>query len=163
MSLAFALLLLSAAESVPQNLQVPADQKLLFQLHGKGFQIYSCKASDSGVGWALKAPDAQLTGSSGSVVAKHYVGPTWEAIDGSSVVGKAVANAPSPDAASVPWLLLTATVHQGRGTMNNVQTIQRLHTEGGKAPASGCDNAHAGSETRVPYQADYLFYGLNSK
>jgi hypothetical protein len=42
--------------------------------------------------------------------------------------------------------------------LSRATSIQRLNTKGGKAPASGCDAAHAGQEVRVPYSADYLFY-----
>ena len=36
--------------------------------------------------------------------------------------------------------------------------IQRLATEKGPAPATGCDDAHLGTEVLVPYAADYFFY-----
>jgi hypothetical protein len=109
----------------------------------------------------LKAPDAKLLGSSGEVIGRHFAGPTWEAKDGSRVVGKPAANVPSPEPQSVPWLLLNAVGHEGSGTMSNVLNIQRLNTQGGKAPAGGCDKEHVGTETRVAYQADYLFFGKN--
>jgi hypothetical protein len=37
--------------------------------------------------------------------------------------------------------------------------IQRLNTRGGSAPADGCSTAaDVGSQTLVPYSADYYFY-----
>ena len=63
------------------------------------------------------------------------------------------------DKDAIPWLLLTAAEHSGSGLMNSVTHIQRLNTKGGKAPAAGCDASHVGDETRVPYTADYFFYG----
>jgi hypothetical protein len=36
------------------------------------------------------------------VFAKHYAGPTWEAADGSKIVGKALANEPAPKAGAIP-------------------------------------------------------------
>jgi hypothetical protein len=155
----FAAVALFLAAAAPANLQPPPDQKLLLQLHGKGDQIYVCKGADSGFAWTLKAPDARLLGSGGDLAGRHFAGPTWEAKDGSRVTGKAIANAPSPDSRSIPWLLVTAVGHEGNGAMSNVLSIQRLNTEGGKAPDEGCDGGHAGIEIRVPYQADYLFYG----
>ncbi len=94
----------------------------------------------------------------GKPFGKHFTGPSWEATDGSRVTGKAVANAPSPDANSIPWLLVNILSHDGTGVLSRATTIQRLNTKGGKAPASGCDAAHVGQELRVPYSADYLFY-----
>jgi hypothetical protein len=145
--------------TLPSNLRVPATQKLLFQAHGVGGQIYTCKAATGTYAWTLEAPDAQLLDIHGEVLGRHFAGPTWEAKDGSSVVGKAVATAASPDPHSVPWLLLDAIRHEGNGRMNQVLSIQRLDTKGGKAPANGCDDSHVGAETRVPYEAEYYFYG----
>jgi Protein of unknown function (DUF3455) len=65
---------------------------------------------------------------------------------------------PSPDADSIPWLLVNVVSHEGSGVLSRASSIQRLNTKGGKAPASGCDSATAGKEVRVPYSADYLFY-----
>jgi hypothetical protein len=73
-------------------------------------------------------------------------------------VGKAAANAPSPDADSIPWLLVKVVSHEGTGLLTPVSSIQRINTKGGKAPASGCDVGHAGQEVRVPYSAEYLFF-----
>ena len=91
---------------------------------------------------------------------KHFAGPSWESTDGSRVIGKAVANAPSPDADAIPWLLVSVVSHEGTaaGVLSRATSIQRLNTKGGKAPASGCDASHAGQEVRVPYSAEYLFY-----
>jgi hypothetical protein len=58
----------------------------------------------------------------------------------------------------IPWLLLTAIDHQGDGAFRNISSIQRLQTKGGKPPASGCDAAHKGQESRSHYTAVYYFY-----
>ncbi len=158
-AIAFATLSLAAnAQDIPQKLQPPANEYLLFQLHAKGDQVYVCKNDGSQFAWTLKAPDAKLFDQSGKPFGKHFAGPTWEANDGSRVVGKAVANVPSPDANSVAWLLVTVMSHEGNGQMTNVTTIQRVNTKGGKAPATGCDAAHADKEFRAPYSADYRFF-----
>ena len=39
-----------------------------------------------------------------------------------------------------------------------VTSIQRVNTNGGIAPATGCDDSHAGNEARVAFSADYYFY-----
>jgi hypothetical protein len=158
-SAAFFLFSISAnAQQVPKELQPPAGEQLLLQVHAKGDQIYSCKADGGQFAWTLKAPDAQLFDKSGKVFGKHFAGPSWEASDGSRVAGKAVANAPSPDADSIPWLLVTVVSRNGDGKLARVTSIQRINTKGGKAPASGCDAAHAGREERAPYTADYVFF-----
>jgi hypothetical protein len=148
----------AAAQQVPPQLQPPATEQLLLQLHAKGDQVYTCKEGVTQFAWTLKAPDAQLFDKEGKPFGKHFAGPSWQANDGSLVTGKAVANAPSPDPDSIPWLLVTVLTHDGSGVLSRATSIQRLNTKGGKAPATGCDSTHAGQEARIPYTADYLFY-----
>jgi hypothetical protein len=105
----------------------------------------------------LSRPDAKLFNDAGEQVGSHFAGPTWEWSDGSRVIGKAVANA-TPDPDSIPWLLLTATDHQGHGVMEKITSIQRLSTKGGKAPAAGCNVSHKSQEVRSHYTAVYYFY-----
>ena len=147
-----------AAQQVPQQVQPPASERLFLQVHAKGDQVYTCKSTSAQFTWTLKAPDAQLFDKDGKPFGKHFAGPSWEANDGSRVTGKAIANAPSPDANSIPWLLVNIVGHDGAGVLSRATTIQRLNTSGGKAPSSGCDASHADQEIRVPYSADYLFY-----
>ncbi len=149
---------LCAAQQPPPQLQPSANEQLLLQVHAKGDQIYVCKSDVAQFTWTLKAPDAQLFDKDGKPFGKHFAGPSWEANDGSRVTGKAVANAPSPDADSIPWLLVNVISHDGSGVLSRATTSQRLNTKGGKAPATGCDAAHLGQELRVPYSADYVFY-----
>jgi Protein of unknown function (DUF3455) len=148
----------SAAQQLPPQLQPPANEQLLLQVHAKGDQVYICQEGVTQFVWTLKAPDAQLFDKDGKPFGKHFAGPSWQAADGSRVTGKAVANVPSPDSDSIPWLLATIVSHDGSGVLSRATTIRRLNTKGGKAPASGCDAAHAGQEIRSPYSADYLFY-----
>jgi hypothetical protein len=154
----FALSFSTTAQQVPQQLQPPAGEQLLLRVHAKGDQVYICKEGATGFSWGLKAPDAQLFDKDGKPFGKHFAGPSWEANDGSRITGKAVANVPSPDADSIPWLLVNIVSHEGTGVLSRVTSIQRLNTKGGKTPTSGCDSPHAGQEVRVPYSADYLFY-----
>jgi hypothetical protein len=144
---------------IPQQLQPPPNEQVLLRVHAKGDQVYTCKGDSAQFTWTLKAPDAQLFDKDGKPFGKHFAGPSWEANDGSRVTGKAAASAPSPDANSIPWLLVTVVSHEGiSGVLSHATTIQRLNTNGGKPPASGCDAAHAGEEVRAPYSADYIFY-----
>src|ERR1700756_4834888 len=148
-----------AAQEVPEKLRPPSNEQLLFRVHAKGDQVYTCKGEAGQFAWALKAPDAQLFDKDGKPFGKHFAGPSWEATDGSRVTGKAVANVPSPDPNSIPWLLVKVVSHDGAGVLSPVTSIQRRNTKNGKAPGSGCDGSHLGEELRVAYSADYLFYG----
>lgn len=148
----------TSAQEIPPQLQPPPNEKLLLDLHAKGDQIYTCKNDTNQFSWTLKAPDAQLFDKDDKPAGKHFAGPSWQSTDGSKVTGKAVANVPSPDANSIPWLLVKVVTHEGKGVLESVTTIQRLNTKGGKAPNTGCDAANAGKELRVPYTATYRFY-----
>jgi len=146
---------------VPDNLKVPDGQAVLLKALGKGVQIYNCKAradDPSKFEWSFKAPEANLTNEHGEKIAKHYAGPTWEANDGSKVVGEVQKKADAPRPGAVPWLLLKAKSNEGTGTFARVTYIQRVDTEGGVAPAAGCDQAHVNTEARVDYRANYYFY-----
>jgi len=151
----------SAAPGVPEQLQVPAGRVLTLETHATGVQIYECQPSKDDptrFAWMFKAPEAKLFDDAGKEIAKHYAGPTWEANDGSKVIGELVAKDSGPNPTAVPWLLLSAKSTAGTGVFSKTQFIQRLHTAGGTAPAQGCDRAQVGREARVPYTADYLFY-----
>jgi len=138
--------------------QGPAAKPAAIEAFAKGVQIYTCKLSASGYAWALQAPDAILSDAKGHAIGKHFAGPSWQAGDGSVVVGEPLAASPSPDAGAVAWLVLHAKSHSGNGDMASVQYIVRTRTEGGAAPPNGCDATHAGAERRVPYSAVYLFF-----
>ena len=162
---AFALPVLFAAgaapaQNVPQQLQPPGSPSVVLRANAQGSQIYVCgaKAGGGGYEWTLKAPDAVLADTAGRQVARHYGGPTWEAPDGSKVMGEAAARVDAPGGQAIPWLLLKAKSHDGNGQFTGVSYIQRIETRGGVAPTSGCDAAHIGEEDRVPYTAVYVFY-----
>jgi len=154
-----------AALTVPAALAVPAGQVLVLAARGIGEQIYECAAAKDGAAsstWTLKAPQAQLRDAAGNALGKHYAGPTWESNDGSKVIGEVVSKSEAPDADAIPWLLLRAKSTSGSGRFSSITSIQRVHTLGGKAPATPCDGAPSGKEARVPYAADYLFYAAPS-
>lgn len=146
---------------VPADLDVSVTQELAWQARAAGVQIYVCAAGSDATrfSWSLKAPEADLFDSAGNRIGWHYSGPTWEAVDGSKVGATVKARAEAPDGKAVPWLLLSATSNTGSGVLARVASIQRVNTEGGSSPAApGCDQAHVGAETRVPYSATYYFY-----
>ena len=127
-------------------------------LLGKGVQVYACAQAEAGYAWRLKAPDAILIDPAGHQVGRHFAGPSWQAEDGSTVVGAAMATGQAPQAGAIPWLVLAAKSHAGEGMFAGVSTIVRSATQGGAAPATGCDADHAGAELRVDYSATYTFF-----
>jgi Protein of unknown function (DUF3455) len=158
----FSLPLALAQTTVPEALQVPADQQLLMEVAATGDQIYVCQAKadqPSTYEWTLKAPEALLYDRQGQTIGHHYGGPTWELNDGSQIVGQLQARADAPDATAIPWLLLQVKSHAGQGEFSAVNWIQRIHTVGGKAPQTGCDMTQQNQEVHVPYSADYYFFG----
>jgi Protein of unknown function (DUF3455) len=150
---------------IPQALQVPSNQALMLQTRATGVQIYDCKPARSDPSryeWTFRAPEADLFDDAGRKIGKHYAGPSWEAIDGSTVVGEVKARDDGPDPNAIPWLLLTAKSKSGIGVMAKTASVQRLQTSGGSAPAEACTQAQAGKEARVPYKALYYFYEIKS-
>ena len=153
----------ASAPTVRGPLRVPAPQSLIKVLHATGVQIYECqpaKADAAQFEWAFKGPEAVLSTKAGKNIGKHYGGPTWEANDGSRVVGEVVASSPSSKPNSIPWLLLRAKAISGNGLFGHVQFIQRLNTVGGSVPGGGCTRQQAGQQLRAAYTADYAFYGV---
>jgi hypothetical protein len=131
----------------------------------KGVQIYECRANTDNADqyeWILKAPEADLFDARGKKIGHHYRGPSWASIDGSKVTGEVKASESSTDPNAIPWLLLTAKTHEGRGIFSRVNSIQRLETHGGKAPSGGCDQSAIGKQLQVPYTAVYYFYDSKS-
>ncbi len=158
-ALAAAATIASAAEDIPLEIAVPAGEQLVLRAHADGVQIYTCTVIGAVAQWTLKGPEAQLRDTKGAVVVHHSAGPTWKHLDGSEITGKAVAHADAPDRHSIPWLLLGVVGHGGAGTLAHVTHVQRIHTHDGQAPPPAqCDAAKQGTETRVTYSADYLFY-----
>jgi len=139
--------------NMPLGLAPAADQDLAFALDASGTQNYQCQANGT---WLFIAPEADLFQiGQDHVTGQHYVGPTWEWIDGSTVVA-AKAAAAQPDLNSIPWLLLNAKSHGPIiGKMTEVTAVQRLMTVGGNAPMGACT---PGTSIGVDYTARYFFY-----
>jgi hypothetical protein len=96
--------------------------------------------------------------------------PTWQSsFDSSKVWGQALQTIPAgsdascPNAGAIGCLLLQAIGSEqgpaGGKVMTKTTYIQRLNTNGGSAPASGCSvPTDVGKQTLVPYSADYYFF-----
>jgi Protein of unknown function (DUF3455) len=145
----------AVAKDIPAKLAPPQERPLVGKYAAKGVQIYACRVEGVANEWEFKAPEAELTDAQGRPFAKHYAGPTWEARDGSKIVGKVLANEPAPKAGAIPWLLLSAD-SSGSGVLAGVRFAQRVNTSGGVKPTGACPTA--GTERRVKYMADYIFY-----
>ena len=140
----------SIAQTAKESIDVPPHSRLVLRAVGSGDQVYGCVNGS----WELKAPDAKLLNQDGSIIGRHFAGPTWQLKDGSWVKGQAVAKQVAPDANAVPWLLLESV--GGTGRLGTVRFIQRTGTHGGNAPDGSCSQS---AMLRVPYTATYSFYG----
>jgi hypothetical protein len=151
---------LSLASAAPaQNpTSPPPSQHPILTVTGQGVQIYTCQQSATGPQWVFQAPEATLIDASGSPVGTHGAGPIWKSNDGSSVKGDLLQKSSSPEATSIPWLLLKAVNPSGSGIMTRVEYIRRSDTHGGAVPTTGCDAQHLDTLARVPYTATYTFY-----
>ncbi len=173
-----------APPSVPAGIEVEPGNELFLVGHGVGTQNYIClpsSASPSGFAFTLFTPQATLFNGLKQVTT-HFFSPnnhpddpadkgvirvTWEhSRDTSTVWAELVkqssdANFVAPGA--VAWLKLKRVGAQegpgGGDTLTATSFIQRLNTQGGLAPASGCAAlADVGKKAFVPYTADYFFY-----
>lgn len=142
------------------KLRPPADEKVAFVLKAEGVQIYACKPSPKdpyAYAWSFVAPEATLS-EGGTVIGRHYGGPTWESSSDRSSVKGAARERQDGGAGNIPWLLLGATPAETDGKFAKVTSVQRVATKGGVEPTGGCDASKVGQEMRVPYTADYVFY-----
>jgi hypothetical protein len=145
------------APDVPGEIAVPEGNKVFLVGHAIGVQIYSC----NGVVWSSATPRANLYNDQGKLIITHFAGPTWQAMDGSRVVGRAEASVIVDDTA-IPWVRLvaasTAAGPDGDRLMATTY-IQRIRTTGGHTPpAAECNATTAGTVAEVPYTADYYFW-----
>jgi hypothetical protein len=95
---------------------------------------------------------------------------TWQSsLDSSRVWGQTLhaipagSDASCPNKGSIGCLLLQSIGSEkgpaGGTTMTRITFIQRLNTQGGSAPATGCAVAtDVGKQALVPYTADYYFF-----
>src|SRR5512132_2815555 len=92
------------APDVPPEIRVDqANNKVFLIGHAIGVQIYTCNGST----WSSAVPRANLYADNGKLIITHFAGPTWQAKDGSMVVGHAEASVTVDDTA-IPWVRLSA-------------------------------------------------------
>ena len=146
---------------VPTKIQAPAGNEVFLKRHAIGVQIYTCNPAAGAYAWSAATPRADLLDDRGRVIIKHFGGPTWQADDGSKVVGRRV-DGVIVDETAIPWLLLDAgqTYSGADGDrLMGTNHIQRINTTGGLTPAAAdCNAATARTVVEVPYTADYYFW-----
>jgi hypothetical protein len=148
-----------AEDSIPDLIKVPTGYSPVLTAHAKGDQIYQCTLNKGEYTWETQAPDAKLFDAQGNIIGNHTAGPIWEYKEGSSVVGRVTSKIDVSPGKAISWLLVKVISHKGEGLFSNVSFINRINTYGGLPPASACDANHLGSEKRVAYTADYVFFG----
>lgn len=162
---------------VPGNLQVEPGNTVFRMSHAIGTQNYVCLVAGGGFAWTFFGPQATLFDDSGQQVITHFLSAnpdengkaraTWQdSQDTSSVWAAATASSTDSSfvaAGAIPWLLLQVVgTDNGTalgGTLSETTFVQRVNTQGGLAPATGCGQAaDIGRKALVPYAADYVFY-----
>ncbi len=142
-----------AATPLPTALATPG-ARVIVTYRAVGAQIYECKAGGDGkLAWTFREPIASLF-LDGKTVGRHYAGPTWENVDGSAVVAKAVANAPGATPGDIAWLKLQVADHRGNGVLAEAGIVLRINTSGGASPGA-CEQQ--GALRGVAYSCDYVF------
>ncbi|WP_246641884.1 DUF3455 domain-containing protein [Paraburkholderia edwinii] len=161
-----------AAGSVPAQSAVSTSSSLT-PLHATpytsttatGVQIYMCEYDSAHhLAWLFRSPQATLYDTVGRAVFQHDAGPSWQAHDGSRIVGHPIAQMASASPGSIPQLLLETTSDDKNGNsggnsggeLSGVRYVQRLNTVGGSAPAQMCTAEHQVAYS--PYFANYVFW-----
>jgi hypothetical protein len=140
-------------ENLPATISVKAGVPVA-RLQAAGAQIYICARNAAGaLNWTFREPVAALL-EEGRTVGRHFVGPTWEFVDGSRVVGELVSKAPGTTAKDIPWMKLLVKEPLKSGLVAGATSILRIDTKGGVF-GGACDSE--GELHSEPYAATYVF------
>jgi hypothetical protein len=147
----------AAADTEPQP---PAGEMVVRDVQGGGAQVYACRSmAPATFGWVLVGPKAVLINDDGTDFGTHSAGPTWTALDGSTIAADGTHPLQKIDRANaVPMLLLAVTSSHGSGVLSRVRFVRRADTAGGLPPTSGCDEQHVNAKVARHYSAIYTFY-----
>ncbi len=157
--------------SIPAEIELPINSPFgnsrIATYYATGVQKYKAQqkaGSETGVfEWIFVAPQADLFDVTNKKVGTHGAGPYWALSATDSIFAQQFtpAKTASPDANSIPWLLLMPkTGTTPTGIFSSVAYIQRIATKGGKAPATAPTSL---SQTvDIPYTAIYRFSKKNS-
>jgi uncharacterized protein DUF3455 len=151
-------LTIPAAVEVPN----PGGNTRVATYYAEGVQKYKAqvKAGSNPVAyeWVFVAPQADLYDAKNQKVGTHSAGPSWQLSATDSIYGQhfTPAKTISADPNSIDWLLLMPKVGKtATGLFSSVSYIQRIVTEGGKAPAMPPVNINETAD--VKYTAIYRF------
>ncbi len=162
---------------VPDDIKVPAGNKVFLVGHAVGTQNYVCLPSGKDFKFTLFTPQATLFSDDGRQLMTHYfsanpfeggtIRATWQdSRDTSTVWAQATHSSSDPNfvaPGAIAWVLLQRVGSQdgpdGGDTLTGTTFVQRLSTSGGVAPSTGCKTSNdVGHQAFVPYTADYFFY-----
>jgi hypothetical protein len=142
-----------SVENLPAAIAVKAAVPVA-QLQAAGAQVYICaKNAEGALNWTFREPVASLL-EGGKTVGRHFVGPTWEFVDGSRVQGEVVSKALGTTAKDIAWLKLSVKDPPKSGPAAGATTVLRIDTKGGVFEGA-CDSE--GELHSEPYTATYLF------
>jgi hypothetical protein len=140
-------------ENLPATIAVTAGVSVA-RLQAAGAQIYVCAKDPAGaLNWTFREPVAALL-EEGKTVGRHFVGPTWEFVDGSRVVGELVSKAPGTTAKDIPWMKLSVKEPATSGLVAGATSVLRIDTKGGVFEGA-CDSE--GELHSEPSAATYVF------
>lgn len=156
--------------SIPAEIELPINSPFgnarVATFYATGVQKYKAQqkaGSETGVyEWVFVAPLADLYDVTNKKIGIHGAGPYWTISAADSIFAQQFtpAKTATPDASSIPWLLLMPkTGTTPTGIFSNVIYIQRIATTGGKAPAAAPTSANQTAD--VPYTAVYRFSKKN--
>lgn len=160
-SLALVLQPAPAQPAPPDAVKMPDGHSVMFETVGVGEITYECRDKANTPGqteWTFVGPKAVLNDRAGKPVGDYFGPPaTWQAKDGSKIIGTQLAVAPA-DKGALPYLLVKANPAEGKGAMQGVSYVQRLATRGRVTPTSDCTVQNKGARQVVQCQADYVFW-----
>lgn len=154
-----------AAISLPDN--SPAGNSRVATFYAVGVQKYKAQeipgSNPVAYQWVFVAPQADLFDATNNQVGTHSAGPDWQLSAADSMFAQSFTpprTAPSDDPNSIDWLLLMPKVGKSpTGFFANVSYVQRVATNGGKAPATPPTDVT--DVIDVPYTAVYRFSKQN--
>ena len=158
-------LVIPNAVKLPENL--PNGNSRVFTFFADGVQKYKAQeilnSNPVAYQWVFVAPQADLYDATNKKVGSHSGGPTWQLSIVDSMFGQAFTPpraAPGSDPNSIDWLLLMPkTGKPPIGAFAEVDYVQRIHTEGGKAPSEPPTSPTQTAD--VHYTAIYRFSKIN--
>jgi hypothetical protein len=158
-------LAIPASVDLPANL--PNGNTRVATFYAVGVQKYKAQqvagSNPAVYEWVFVAPQADLYDVTNTKVGTHSAGPDWQLSATDSMFGQSFSPAKTATAAnptSIDWLLLMPkTGKTPTGIFADVSYVQRIATNGGKAPTT--PPANATDEVDVPYTAVYRFTKQN--